>query len=278
MNLRLWCAGFIVASGLYVGGCETGPAIAPPPPGYGDQGLISPSKSPSKAGKDSGQQKTSEANAAGIETGSAEEGKAKAAIPMPFREITARKLMPNKSTKGSYTEAANEQKGKVYAYSYEKTADGLILTIEGVRRSYYRWAKDGALWTYRDDDLKENVRVTYDPGILILPKELKKKPEVKGEAKVEVYSLSSGEKRASGSMKYEVVAIWESKLDLPAGTFDCYIVREKRDLNLDLAMVTVTLDTGYAAGIGEVMQAEWQSQKTLDLFIKNSSRRLVKSK
>ena len=194
----------------------------------------------------------------------------------PIKPITASELMPAQNQKGEYRTEEGKNNGKTFPFTYEKTPKGYILTINGLRRVYYEWNSNHDLILKRDDDFQENVRVVYNPGLTILPANIdKNEPNVSSTSQVNVYNLTNGHRRAFGKVSNRLSAIWQSQVSLDSQKVGVYIVREERALDLDMAMVKVTLDTAYAPTHGEVLQMEWRTQKALNLFIENSKYKMI---
>ena len=197
----------------------------------------------------------------------------------PLKRTTARALMPTHNIKGIYTADEGKNKGKTFQFTYEVTPKGLIQNVEGLRRVYLEWDRKGNLILKRDDDFQENVRVMYNPGLVVLPAKLKEKePNIKSVSKMEVFGLTDGNRRAIGTVESNITAMWEAKLPLDNKELDAYIVREKRTINLDVANVQLTLDTAFAPGQGKILQMEWRTQKALDIFVENSKSKLSRTR
>ena len=153
----------------------------------------------------------------------------------------------------------------------------MIQTIDGLRRVYYVWLRDGSLAIQKEDNLIENVKVQYDPALRVLPGKIDRTDFPKQTFDVLVYDLSNGHQKAKGKGFSAIEAVWQSRIQTPRGAKDVYILREVRELELDIAMVKVTLDTAYQEGQGEIMQMEWETRKPLNLFVENSSYKLLRT-
>ena len=268
---------------LWSYGCAQPQKVPQPGSGYGEP--ISGDAGPEAPVEQSMQQPSSEAKPASKNKTAekpVEEGmpKAKEEEPKklpPLKPTSARQLAPLEDVAGQFTEEEGKQKGKVYNFTYELSGDGIIQNIEGLRRVYYVWLRDGSLAIQKEDNLVENVKVQYDPALRILPGKIDRTDFPKQVFDVIIHDLSNGNQRAKGRGTSTIEAVWQSRIKTPLGMKDVYIVREVRELDLDVAKVKVTLDTAYEPGEGEILQMEWQSRKPLNLFVENSSYKLLRT-
>ncbi|QDU33714.1 hypothetical protein KS4_17700 [Poriferisphaera corsica] len=252
--------------------CENQQKIPDAGMGYGTP--ISEDATPSQTATTSTTAQASTANSAN----NTDNPKTKTTLP-PLQSIDAKTLLPIKKIVGSFAYTKNNDPTRTLNFTSEPTRNGFIQTIDGLRRVYLEWDTQGNLVLKRDDDFKENVRVMYTPGIIVVPVKLEQnEPNITSKSRVQVFNLSDGHPRAAGTINSQLIAIWQSRIETNAGPFDAYIIREKRSLDLDIAQVDLTLDTAYSPGNGEILQMEWRTQKTLDLFIDNTKAKLLREK
>ena len=82
--------------------------------------------------------------------------------------------------------------------------------------------------------------------------------------------------RDQGLCRYRIEVLGKTTLDTAAGRTDVYLVREHRHLTLNLAEVTVTIESAYAPGIGLIREQQRRQVRALGLIPYHSWQQLVR--
>jgi hypothetical protein len=197
---------------------------------------------------------------------------------LPFEPIPAAALMPSAPVTGSFTFTEGKQAGQTDPYSMEPTADGWVFSIEEQGRVYMHLEPDGSLAISREDDLLEQVRVEYEPAIIVLPAHVGRDELPSGQVQMTVWSLKTDQKQAEGLCDYQVTHIWASTLKSSTGALATYNIRQKRQIDLKIVQVELTLDSSFAAGMGYVAGADWRVERALGLWTRRIHNRAERSR
>jgi len=193
--------------------------------------------------------------------------------------IRAEKLLPASDAHGAFKVMTGSHKGDLRDFTRTFKDGKWTIMEKGDHRGFYHRGKDGQIILDREDDFEENVRVDYDPGIVVIPAVVGgKDPLPHGKVKMIVKNLKTGHQRDHGTCTYKFTGVQKKRLKTPAGSFDVYVIEQKRHLDLNLANVDVTIHTGYAPGEGTVLDAVWQTMHTLGIFTSHSHSRLERAK
>lgn len=198
---------------------------------------------------------------------------------LKFEAALAKKIFPEKNGSGALKVAAGEGKGSSYTFTRTFKDKHWVVDRKGHYIGYYHIDAKGQVVLDREDDLEEGVRVDYTPGIVVLPGKLTDKPPYpKGTVKMKVSYLKSGKERTQGSCSYTIDSIKKVNLKTPAGTFETYLVRSSRKLNLSLAKVHLVIVQGYSPDKGLVLEEVWQKMRAVGIFGSDSHSRIVRAK
>lgn len=165
----------------------------------------------------------------------------------PLGSIDAAKLLPFTSSAGSFlpTLSDNLDEGERVPFKFEETRDGWAWSLKKLRVIYYKSTPEGTVIT-REDDLDEEVAVTYSPAIPVLPNTLTQGKPVKGTTQMVVRNLDSGTINNKGKCEYTIELLGRHNIWTPRGIVDAVIIRNKRKITLSLVNVDVSITTAYA--------------------------------
>ncbi len=202
-----------------------------------------------------------------------------AARPTSITPIPADKLIPATDASGAFQVMVGPDKGAIRPFTRTFKNGKWVIFEKGDHRGFYHLDKQGRIILDREDDLHENVQVDYDPGIVVLPAIVGNgSPLPSGKVTMIVKNLKTGRQRDHGTCTYQLTRIRREKLTTPAGTFDTYLVEQKRHLVLNLASVDLTIHTAYAPGVGTVLDTLWQTIHVLGLLTTHSYRRVERAR
>lgn len=182
----------------------------------------------------------------------------------PVDPATVVNLLPLEKREGSCVVKIGKKSSREVDYLLEPSEDNTWRsTIEGIRVVYFSKGEKGEILLPREDDLAENVQVSYHPALQILPGTWADGRAVEGASDMEIKNAKSGLVREKGTCTYRVELVGRQKVDTPAGTFDAILVRETRHIRLKLAKSDVTVLNWYVPGKGEVAEHVIESTKAL---------------
>lgn len=163
-----------------------------------------------------------------------------------------------------YTEGQRQRQRKEVVIT--PVDQGLWKEVEpGVHVSYMRHDR-GNLVVTRDEEAGDNVAVMYDPPLVLLSGDLELGKPMRLQTRMTVLNLATSAQREAGLCRYTLEFLGRQKFDTPVGTFDAFVVRSVRHIDLSLAKVDVTLTIGYVPGVGVVYSRIEQTTKALGLF------------
>lgn len=181
--------------------------------------------------------------------------------------ITAAQLHPFVPHHGLIHRSVGHSPGKTVRYRLEPDrGDHWRWTLEGVRMVHLHHAEMAAVVILMERELSEAVAVTYDPPLVILPNVLTMDQPVEQESQVTVTGLKDGSPRDQGRCRHRVQLLGKRTITTPAGTFQAYVVQTRREMDLQLAQVSVVSETAYAPGRGWVAEQIVRVTKPMKLF------------
>lgn len=193
----------------------------------------------------------------------------------PIQPIAATKLFPLSPRQGAFAVRENGKPPRTVPFQLQKHGDYWILS-DPQNRTYLRQADNGDLVIFREDDARQQVRIDYDPAIVMLPARITPTSRPHGQVKMIVHNLSNGKVRDQGTCDYTIAPIGQVRVKTPAGVYETYHLRTTRKINLHLANAEVTLDTSYAPGVGQVAQVVKQHTQALGLFGSDSTQQSLR--
>lgn len=139
------------------------------------------------------------------------------------------------------------------------------LNVEDLREIQFR-ASNGRVMVTRDVDVKENVRVDYDPPLEFLKPSLAKNQPINGESTMIVRNRKTGSIRDQGTCVYQVTLVGKKQIDTELGKLDVQHIRMTRKIKLNLAQVDITIDQLRHATFGLIRSYTVRQTKALGLF------------
>jgi len=200
--------------------------------------------------------------------------------PMESVETSqANDLIPFVLRQGACVVKIGKKSAREVDYQFEALEDGRWKsTVEGVHIVYLQRGERGETLLPREDDLLENVIVTYSPALPVLPAEWGDDRAVEGAVDMVIKNAKTGLVREKGTCSYRVELVGKQRIKTPDGEFDTIVVRETRHIRLKLAKSDVTVVNWYVPGKGEVAEHVTESTKALGILggKKESDMRLSK--
>ncbi len=194
----------------------------------------------------------------------------------PVQPITAdqapggRDLMPMHDRTGEYSIQPEDKPAQRTPFHLQpkgpKGDDLWRLTLENKAATFFQPDPDGNIMIPCEDDLGENVEMTYTPALKMLPGQWPKGLVVEGDVKMLVKNIKTGGVREKGHCKYRVELLGRQRVSTPAGDFDTYLVRETRHIFLQMAKADSICDTWYVAEKGDVKEHTKERTKVFGLF------------
>ncbi len=191
--------------------------------------------------------------------------------------VAAADLLPLEAGKATYVRKRDGKESRV-TFTLAQADKGWQWEAEDVRSTTLVGGGKDGIAIARDIEFDEDADVRYDPPIPMLPARLEQGKAVTAKSRMTVYDASGKSTRAKGNCSVRIDLLGKRSIDTPAGAIDCYIVRTRREIRLDLASVDVVIHSAYAPDKGLVHQAVERHTKALGLFGGKSSDELVLAK
>lgn len=185
--------------------------------------------------------------------------------PIPA-EIETASLFPLEKARGRFRIVEGEQDGLDFEWNLKPAPHGWIYSYEGLQRVWLVKDAQDALRITREDDLDEEVQVTYEPGLLMLPRLIRSEVEETETATMVVRSLDGRELRSTGICSNTITVVGRQKVNTPAGDFMAILVRSHRRIQLPIASVEVEILSAYVPGKGQVAERVTQKIRALRFF------------
>jgi len=184
----------------------------------------------------------------------------------PAGAVTATQLLPPQSREATFAWTDGPAQGQTCGLQFEPSdAGAFIATLEDQNVS--RLEQMGGAWLLTgEDDLDEQVTITYDPPLLVLPAEMKVGEPFATECNMTVRNLDSGAPRDRGTCAVEIELLGRRTIDVAGVAAEVFVVRSTRRLDLKLADVTVTITTSYQPQVGVVAEHVHRHVKAIGLF------------
>ncbi len=175
-------------------------------------------------------------------------------------------LFPLRADKGRFQIVEGDDDGYVFGWRLEPVGQGWVFTYEGYQQVWLRAEADGALRIVREDDLDEEVQVTYEPALLMLPTKLEIGEAISETVTMTVRSLDGSQLRSVGTCINTVTLLGVQTVSTPAGAFEAVIVETRRQVQLPIARVEVQIISAFVPGRGQVAERVVQKVRALGLF------------
>lgn len=175
-------------------------------------------------------------------------------IPIPpddrCGELKATDLLPLAPHQGIYRFFEGDQTGLDIPFSFSLDTDNPNLwrqELTGQTITWFSRLVDGSIAILREDDLREEVSVRYEPALIVLPAHLSATP-MRATSRMTVCDLDDGLLKTAGPCDYQVTYLGTQKLGTWAGVIDVHLVQVHRQIRLPIAKVNVQVITAYQAG------------------------------
>ena len=167
--------------------------------------------------------------------------------------IAGERLLPLSDTSNGVAVLEGPGAGQTLTQRMQRHEDHWTLTLEGRQRMHIRQDEGGDLLVFKDVDFEQNVVVQYEPALLLLPATVDGGfTEHQQTSQVTVRDLNTGDMRDRGTVTYRIPDVTHVAGQDPTGPRHFYTVTQHRELDLDLADATVTIETTYVPGTGRV--------------------------
>lgn len=187
------------------------------------------------------------------------------------KTITGTMLNPLKEETVQITYTQGSHQGKTVNMVTKAAAGGAGTwqqITQGIR-SMTLTNTDGQLMLLGEEDVSENVAITYAPPIVLLPAKVTAGHKHQGTSKMTVKNLKTGAHRDSGPCNYTVELLGVQQITTPAGKFEAYVFRTVRQIDLSLAKVKVTIITAHVPERGIIMTRVEQNTRALGFISMN---------
>ena len=167
-------------------------------------------------------------------------------------EVRAEELMPLTGRSAVFAvDPDNPAVGAVEVHLEQQPAHWRI-RVGGLYETHLLREADGALRARTEIDHEENVRVEYDPPILLLPEVLRVGEPVTDRTHMVIRNRRTGAVRQQGPCKVTVELVHRREVRTPAGTMQAWVVRTVREADLGLADFRVVITEAYVPQRGLV--------------------------
>ena len=183
--------------------------------------------------------------------------------PLP---ITAEELMPLEARHGVYLVTEGPEKGKQVPFTFEPHGDQWVLTKDEMARHELHRDRQGNLLIDRETDFREGRQIEYNPPIMLLPATVNSRTSLTGKTRVIVKNTRTRSVNYRGVCNWGLKFIGVSPVETPAGTFPAYRLRARREIQLPLAQISMTIDFEYGRGKGMIATGIDQIIRSLGLF------------
>jgi len=183
--------------------------------------------------------------------------------PLP---ITAEELMPLEARHGVYLVTEGPEKGKQVPFTFEPHGDRWVLTKHDLARHELHRDRQGNLLIDRETDLRQDREIEYVSPVMLLPATVDRNTSLTGRTRVIVRNTRTRSVNYRGVCHWELKFIGVSLVETPAGTFPAYRLRARREIQLPLTQISMTIDFEYGSGKGMIATGIDQITRSLGLF------------
>lgn len=179
--------------------------------------------------------------------------------------ISADDLLPPNGQSTHFLYTLGPHHGQRVLYELAPQADHWLATV-AERSSGRIFRDDVGLTMDREIDFKEQVKVVYDPPLLLLPAQLSMNQPIVTTCRMQVRNLQNGEIKTEGTCETQIELLGQAEIETPAGVMEAHLVRTRRKLALSLAQVRVQIIEAYVEGQGLVARRIDRKTKALGLL------------
>ena len=183
--------------------------------------------------------------------------------PLP---ITAEELMPLEARHGVYLVTEGSEKGKKVPWTFEPHGDHWTLTKHELARHELHRDQKGNLLIDQETDLREERQIEYASPVMLLPATVDNGTSLTGTTRVTVRNTRFRSVNYRGVCHWELKFIGVSPVETPAGPVPTYRLRARREIQLPLAQISMTIDFEYVHGKGMIATGIDQVIHSLGLF------------
>ena len=199
-------------------------------------------------------------------------------VPMPTppaeqiaQAVAATQVFPLRRRSYELILSTPEHEDRPLNVTVTKQGEFWVMTIAERSSMFIQQLPTGDLAIMRETDLRENVRIEYQPAIVLLPAKLAAGVTRQGQVQMTVYNLDTGQQRAKGTSHYQINVAGLQPVETANGPINAWVVHTRRDMDLSFADAHVTLETAYAPMLGQVYEQAQVRTVTLGLFAKERS-------
>jgi len=174
--------------------------------------------------------------------------------------------MPLEVRRGVYLVTEGAQKGKQVPFTFEPHGDRWVLTKHGLAQHELHRDQKGNLLIDRETDLREERQIEYLSPVMLLPATVDSHTSLTGKTRVIVRNTRTRSVNYRGVCHWELKFIGVRLVETPTGTFPAYRLRARREIQLPLAQISMTIDFEYGHGKGMIATGIDQMIRSLGLF------------
>ncbi|MFP4145510.1 MAG: hypothetical protein ACLFV3_10240 [Phycisphaeraceae bacterium] len=179
----------------------------------------------------------------------------------------ATELFPLEQRTMTFRVTEGDEQGQEVTYQLRPEGDHWVLSAEGRGKTFFRQNEQGDIVIFREDNVAEQVSVRYDPGITMLPAQVRPGETWEGESQMVVMHLDKDKVRDQGTVNYRLDLTARGSVEAPARQYrGAYLVASHRDIDLNLADAKVDIFSAYVPGTGQVAERVEQQRKVLGMF------------
>lgn len=172
----------------------------------------------------------------------------------PPQPVESDQLFPLLPRRGSYRIWEGPQAGEHLSWTLHPQNSHWQFDCVGFQSTLLLRDTQGNLLVQQEEDLSEQVRVNYEPPLVLLPAKLEPGSVVEAQVSMTVRRLADASLVAQGTCRYRLELLGQQTLRTEAGIFHTTLVAMERWINLPLAKVWVRTITAYAPEVGQVAE------------------------
>lgn len=164
-------------------------------------------------------------------------------------------LMPLEPRTADVRIETDDRTTRQTTFRLKVAGDGWHQEVAGHRRAHLAREADGSIVTTRIEELTEGVAVEYDPPLATLPASLTPDRPYRGNCRLRVLALASGQVQDQGTCAYVVTLTGPRTVDTPQGPRTAWALVTSMQIHLALSRSEVRTETECVAHIGPVRES-----------------------